>query len=50
MRYDDDDDDDNKGNDDEQELQPGGETGNYNFGDDFGTRIGEGHDPAAEPV
>jgi len=49
MWYDDDDDDDDNG-DDEQVLAPGDETGNYNLGDDIGTRIGEGHDTEAEPI
>jgi len=49
MWYDDDDNKDDNG-DDEQVPEPCGETGDYNLGDDIGTRIGEGHDADAEPV
>jgi len=43
-----DDDDDNNG--DERVPEPCGETGDYNLGDDIGTRVGEGHDPQGDPV
>jgi len=47
MWFDDDDDDDEKT---EEVPESCGETGDYNLGDDIGTRIGEGHDSAAEPT
>lgn len=45
------------GGDDEEEATkkgaqpqtPGVEAGDYNLGDDMGTRIGEGHDPIEDP-
>lgn len=49
MWYDDDEDDDKK-NDDQQVPEPGGETGNYNLGDDIGTLIGEGSDSQVDPI
>ncbi|HVW66887.1 MAG TPA: hypothetical protein VHA78_04125 [Candidatus Peribacteraceae bacterium] len=50
MWFDGDDDDQKKKQQGNNQNHPGPEAGDYNLGDDIGTKIGEGHDPVEDPL
>lgn len=43
-------DDDNGSSKNNDKKPPTQEPGDYNLGDDIGTKIGEGHDPIEDPI